>query len=118
MDSRGAHYAHYLRAVILFACGLLTLLSCAVLAFQAYDWAKTGSWPEIPASLAFEWLGYRLDWIRHPSDWVGLARVAAWLLEFPLALWAYAIACAALAIGSGLDSWQEDVVDEAERRGS
>lgn len=65
---------------------ILTIpVGLGALAWQAYVWAATGSWPDVPIAAAFLYFGFDLSAVYSPANWKGLAAVAQWLLGLPLA---------------------------------
>jgi len=68
--------------LVMFIGFLVLVSSPALLLFQAYLWARSGSWVEMPLSLVLP----RFRWVESPTDWFGLADVARVLLKLPLSL--------------------------------
>ncbi len=69
--------------------GLLggVLIGGGILLIQLYWWAKTGEWLSLPVGVVFVLLGFELEWVYEPTDWVGVAKVIRLLLEqLPLSL--------------------------------
>jgi hypothetical protein len=54
--------------------------------WQIHNWAKTGAWISLPLSTAFRYYGYDLDSVYNPQNWIGLAKIAQWLLKLPISL--------------------------------
>ncbi|MDO9107139.1 MAG: hypothetical protein Q7U57_19530 [Methylovulum sp.] len=81
------------------------LCSLAILGWQVFHWLRTSIWIPLPMSETFSYLGIDLTRIYMPSDWQGLAKIAQWLLDIPLAIGTPAILIAAAHI------WQAFVSD-------
>lgn len=67
-----------------YVVGLLGAL--AILGWQVFQWLRTSIWIPLPIYEAFAYLDIDLTNIYMPNDWQGLARVAQWLLDVPLAI--------------------------------
>ncbi len=65
---------------------IAVLVGIGILGWQVYYWLKNGVWANLPLALAFEYFGFNLNPIFNPVDWHGLAKIAAWLLNCPLAM--------------------------------
>jgi len=64
--------------------GLLSGL--AIIGWQVYGWLRVSVWTPLPVVRVFEGLGLDLTRVYNPSDWHGVARIAQWMLDLPLAL--------------------------------
>ena len=64
-------------------CGFLggVLIGGGIFLIQLYWWAKTGEWLSLPVGTLFVLLGFELEWVYEPTDWVGVAKMLRLLLE-------------------------------------
>jgi len=76
-------FADFLVGIAFLAGGLLF---AGILGYQAYYWIRVGEWLPLPISIAFEFFNVDLSHIYNPADWHGLAKVAEWLLSFPISI--------------------------------
>ncbi len=58
----------------------------AILGWQIFHWLRTGVWIPLRMYEAFSYFGIDLTHIYTPSNWQGLAKIAQWLLDFPLVI--------------------------------
>ncbi|MGY2987754.1 hypothetical protein [Bradyrhizobium sp. USDA 4508] len=56
------------------------LLALSLPAYQSFLWLQTGAWTPLPISQGMQFLGWRLP----STDWIGLQKILAWLLDLPL----------------------------------
>lgn len=71
--------------VLIIVLGLLA--GGSVLAYQAYNFLKTGNWPPVSMITALVWLDF--TWAENPQDWLGAHKL---LKHVPLSV--------ALVVGS------------------
>ena len=57
-----------------------------IVGYQAIHWLRFGEWKAIPCISAFDYFGLNLAFIYDPQSWIGLARIAQWILSLPLSL--------------------------------
>lgn len=81
--------------IVLAAYVVGGLAALAIFGWQVFHWLRTSIWIPIPTYEAFAYLGIDLTSVYMPADWQGLAKVAQWLLDVPLAICAPAILIAA-----------------------
>jgi len=62
--------------------GYALLPAPGILAWQCYDWLRTGTWPPIPLSKAFNYF----EWTIPRTSWVGLQSIINWLFDIPTSL--------------------------------
>lgn len=75
------YFRAMLAAVVAFGgIGLSFLAAFGLVAYQIIVWARSGEWHQLPLSLLLEAFGIHLIWPFLATDWVGLAKVAKWLL--------------------------------------
>ncbi len=77
--------------ILLFLGGLIGAL--AILGYQIFQWLKTGSWHPLPLSFVLDWLGTDLTPIYAPRDWHGVAKIAQYIVEMPLAFVVFLLGC-------------------------
>lgn len=78
--------AEELSAIALGATGsTLILVSLSIPAIQALAWLKTGEWYALPLSKALAYYG----WPPPQFDWVGVQKIATYVLDLPSALWVF-----------------------------
>jgi len=82
------------------------LAALGVLGYQGYNWVRHGLWPPISLQFVLGNLGVNLVRIYFPTDWVGAAKVAQWLLNLPFAVWLLASA----ALFTNISIRQQDSV--------
>jgi hypothetical protein len=78
-------------SVVIAAYGVGSMGALAILGWQVFHWLRTSIWIPLPMYEAFSYLGIDLTRVYMPTDWQGLAKVAHWLLDVPLAIGAPAI---------------------------
>lgn len=68
--------------------GFSILVGLIILGWQSYAWLRTGYWIQMPLSRAFGYIGVNLARVYHPSpgDWQSVAKLARWLLAWPMTL--------------------------------
>lgn len=57
-----------------------------IVGWQGLSWLRTGRWIALPLRKAFEYFEVDLTRIYNPTDWYGLATIAQWFLDWPLAI--------------------------------
>lgn len=62
------------------------MLAVAVLGLQVTYWLKHGEWVAIPTGVAFVVLDVDLSSVMNSKNWLGLAKIAQWILGAPLAI--------------------------------
>ena len=73
-----------MHAVLGLGLGATLLFAGFVFLFEALGWAKTGTWTYVRLADAFRYLQVDLTPVYQPSDWIGVASVAAFILALPL----------------------------------
>ena len=58
----------------------------SVTGYQVYHWLQHAEWQPLPFSLAFEYLGFRLEFLDNPESWKGVAELVRWFLSLPLSI--------------------------------
>jgi hypothetical protein len=91
--------------VVIAAYTVGFLCALVILGWQVFHWLRTSTWTPLPMYEAFSYVGIDLTRVYMPSDWQGLAKLAQWLLDIPLAIGAPAILIAAAHM------WQAFVSD-------
>jgi hypothetical protein len=66
------------------AAGFLAALG--IVGWQGFSWLRTGTWTPLPLREAFDYFEVDLTRIYNPTDWYGLATIAQWFLDWPLAI--------------------------------
>ena len=84
---------------------LSVIVAIGFVIWQIYNWAKTGVWIHLPLSTAFRHYGYDLDLIYNPQNWVGVAKIAQWLLKIPITL-------CILILGGGMSYFLLTLINE------
>ena len=62
------------------------LLFLFIIGGQIFSWAKTGVWRPEPISEWIVLIGFDLDRIYSPDEWIGLARIGVWVLDLPASI--------------------------------
>ena len=71
------HVAAWLAAVLWFL---------GVLGYQVLGWLQTGQWKSLPFVVVFNHFDIILDAVYSPQSWIGIARIAQWILGLPLSI--------------------------------
>jgi len=74
-------------AVLLYAIGRLVgyggiVIPAGLIGLQSFMWMKTGSWNPLPVGVAF----VLFDIPFPDTNWAGLHKIYAWLIDLPLSL--------------------------------
>lgn len=60
---------------------------CAlVIGWQVLHWLQTGEWQPLPFLVALEFIGVNTESAYAPKSWIGMAKVARFLLELPMSI--------------------------------
>lgn len=62
-------------ASLLLLVGASSLLVC--LGYQAFTFAKSGTWPPVSVSDALAWMGS--TWAAYPTSWYGIHKVLSYM---------------------------------------
>lgn len=68
--------------VIVFFASIATFVG--IVGWQCIYWLRAGEWLPVPLSVVFDYFGIDLDDVYSPKNWIGLAKVAQWVLNLPL----------------------------------
>jgi hypothetical protein len=62
------------------------IFAISVFGWQIFHWLRMSEWVAMPVSEIFNYFGIFLTYVYFPSDWYGLARIAQWMLDIPMAV--------------------------------
>lgn len=86
-DDMSKHLENRLVDIFAFTAYILGMFTAAaIFGWQIFHWLRSSIWIPIPTHEAFVYLGIDLTSVYMPDDWKGLAKVARWLLDTPLAI--------------------------------
>ena len=71
---------------LMWGVGLSILTSAFILGNQALDWLREGYWTPYPLIQLMLQLEYDMSAVYEPQEWIGLAAIAAWILDLPVAV--------------------------------
>jgi len=72
--------------VLITISGLFLLAGIGVFLFQILLWLINGTWSQIPTVIVFYFFDVDLMEIVSNFNWIGLRKIALWLLDIPLGL--------------------------------
>jgi hypothetical protein len=80
---------------LLSLLGLPVLIGPGIVVWQIYTWLQTAKWRLVPVSDALIFFG-----IPQPRfDWLGLQKIADWVLDLPLSVTAFVVWMAIIVFG-------------------
>lgn len=74
------------QVILEWAYGAAFVFAAIVVMWQSFHWLKTSFWQPISMLDGFFWVGLDLSTAYLANNWLGLAKIAQWLLEMPLSL--------------------------------
>lgn len=92
--------------IVKFAGLLIVVYGFGVIGFQTIGWLRDGVWTPLELRIEWEWL-WGLVGVHAPQpqfSWLGVQRIAAWLLETPLSVGIIVSGIVVFGIGLGLDA--------------
>jgi hypothetical protein len=75
-------YLQELKAFVLLAFASPVFIGPGVLAWQLFDWLKSGSWTPMPVTKGFAYLDLDLP----STDWLGFQKMIDWVMGLPLSV--------------------------------
>ena len=57
-----------------------------IVGYQTIYWLRIGEWKVVSFAVTFDYFGIDLSHIYYPQSWIGVARIAQWVLSLPLSL--------------------------------
>ena len=73
-------------ALLLLAYVASSIFALSIVGWQVIHWLRFDVWQQVPLSAGTAFIGIGLQWIYQPSSWLGLAKVARWVLDLPISL--------------------------------
>ena len=74
------------KITLAWGVGLSLLSGALILANQALDWLREGILTPYPLIEFMVQLEYDMSAVYEPQEWIGLAAIAAWILDLPVAV--------------------------------